>query len=888
MQYIKRHIVLAALFLLGLAAAALEFNAPGATIVPSVKKSLPAEGSYAIPADFEITAPAQCEMALEMLGKTLAERGVRVTGKPGTSNCVFAVDPSFTDPEGYKLAITPGGIRVTAGSARGLFYGAQTLISLIRGAKDGRIACRTIEDWPDLKVRGMHFTMRYLDSTNIADVKRVVRALASLKYNTLLLEFADNFPYKDNPFTLRKTSVTRAELEDLTKWIYAHKIEIIPQIQLISHVRALSTHPRFKEFLEAPTKLASLHDAAYCPSNDEVNELVKKMIREQLEFFKPKVFDVCFDEIADCPFRVCPKCKARKAEEILRSQLDMAANLIFAAGAVPQLYQDSFLPGKVGRGEFVLPKLDRRYRICYWSYVEQPSPTHRVFTELGFPVVTMPLAGDPVNTVAMVKYAKDEKLAGTILTFWYHWHHRGPKLLPWTAAGYGGLVTGAELCWNPDGDRGRLPCDPVQEMRFRLGFRETARTSAKFAPLPLAAAVNAKLGANADFPVYHKPEGVAALKKELADAPEKFELLTEGSSYYGILLSGSKNDANKRQGMLIGVKAKVKEFALLLSTARPNNTAKFIPRGKFGVHSTPEVASITLNYADGTKHVMPLNYRETINDWNSEFGGLKMRQLQRDADDLRRIVSFGVATLVNPHPDQKVDTITFSTKQMEGIAPLLLAISVNPAQSFVPQKINPGRIAVKGPGVKAKNTDLFNAANDAPGKVKVRLILEGKANPREFMFRNRILPVSVAQDADGGKVLRFTVPAMPKSVSLQRVIIQLPIKGIDPSNRSIGWEFRPSDPALHKWYGIFIGSPMKPNFPHIAFFDHSRLGTEKRSGEVSFKDMRQEGLQSVADAEEVWLSFWLINDKPITIDLYRIGVSNVEGKFQSAPRTARR
>ena len=129
---------------------------------------------------------------------------------------------------------------------------------------------------------------------------------------------------------------------------------------------------------------------------------------------------------------------------------------------------------------------------------------------------------------------------------------------------------------------------------------------------------------------------------------------------------------------------------------------------------------------------------------------------------------------------------------------------------------------------------------------------------------------------------------MPKSVSLQRVIIQLPIKGIDPSNRSIGWEFRPSDPALHKWYGIFIGSPMKPNFPHIAFFDHSRLGTEKRSGEVSFKDMRQEGLQSVADAEEVWLSFWLINDKPITIDLYRIGVSNVEGKFQSAPRTARR
>ena len=887
MQYTKQLLLLPAL-LLGFAAAALEFNAPGATVVPSVKKSLPSEGFYSIPADFEITAPAKCEMAIEMLGKALAERGVRVTGKPGTRNCVFALDPSFTDPEAYKLAITPAGIRITAGTDRGLFYGAQTLIPLIRGAKEGRIACRTIEDFPTLKVRGMHFTMRYLDSTNLADVKRMVRALASLKYNTLLLEFADNFPYKDNPFTLRKSSVTRAELEELTNWIRAHKIEIIPQIQLISHVRALSTHPRFKEFLEAPTKLASLHDAAYCPSNDEVNELVRKMIREQLEFFKPKVFDVCFDEIADCPFRVCPKCRARQAEEILRSQLDMAAELIFAAGAVPQLYQDSFLPGKVGRGEFVLPKLDRRYRICYWSYVEQPSPTHRVFTGLGFPVVTMPLAGDPVNTAAMTKYAKQDKLAGTIMTFWYHWHHRGPKLLPITAAAHAGLVYGAELCWDPDSDRDRLPCDPVWEMRFRLGFLKTPAAPENFAPLPIAAAVNAKLGANADFPLFTKPERLAAIKQELADAPWKFELLTEGNSYYGILLAGSKTDPNKREGVLIGVKAKVRKFAFLLSTARPANTSLFVPRGKYGVHGKPEVASITLNYADGTKHTMPLNYRESIVDWNSEFGGLSMRQVQRDADDLDRIVSFGAATLINPHPDKEVASLVFSTKRQEGIAPLLLAISADPAQSFAPQQINNARISVKGPGVKAKHTDLFNSAKDAPGKVKVRLILEGKANPKEFMFRNRILRAASAQDADGGKVLRFTVPAMPKSVSLQRVIVQLPIKGIDPSNKSIGWEFRPSDPALHKWYGIFIGSPMKPEFPRITFFDHSRLRAEKRSGEVSFKDMRQEGLKSVADAEEVWLSLWLINDKPITIDLYRIGVSNVEGKFQSAPRTLRR
>ena len=106
---------------------------------------------------------------------------------------------------------------------------------------------------------------------------------------------------------------------------------------------------------------------------------------------------------------------------------------------------------------------------------------------------------------------------------------------------------------------------------------------------------------------------------------------------------------------------------------------------------------------------------------------------------------------------------------------------------------------------------------------------------------------------------------------------------VDPANKSIHWKFRVSDPVGHKYYGIFVGAPQRPGFPHIAYFDHSRVPADGRSGEISFADMRKEGLKSVADAEDVWLSLWLVNEKPLAVDVYRVGASNAEGKFRTPP-----
>ena len=158
-------------------AGAMPLNAPGTTVVPAVKSRQAAEGVFTIGPTLTVSAPGKCEMALQMLEEALAERETRLKRVAEGGDCVFSLAEGFA-PEAYRLEIAPAGIRITASTDRGLFYGAQTLIPLVRGAgKDRKLAACVIDDRPDLKVRGMQFTLRYLDSQNLPDFKRMVRGL---------------------------------------------------------------------------------------------------------------------------------------------------------------------------------------------------------------------------------------------------------------------------------------------------------------------------------------------------------------------------------------------------------------------------------------------------------------------------------------------------------------------------------------------------------------------------------------------------------------------------------------------------------------------------------------------------------------------------------------
>ena len=96
------------------------------------------------------------------------------------------------DEEGYALATSEKGVTIVSVSARGLFYGMQTLAQLCEAES---FAAVRIVDWPDLPFRSEYFDLRTLYPT-FDRLLRSVRELASYKFNAVLVEFENKIPFR--------------------------------------------------------------------------------------------------------------------------------------------------------------------------------------------------------------------------------------------------------------------------------------------------------------------------------------------------------------------------------------------------------------------------------------------------------------------------------------------------------------------------------------------------------------------------------------------------------------------------------------------------------------------------------------------------------------------
>jgi len=96
--------------------------------------------------------------------------------------------------EGYALAVTPQGIRVTARDDAGLFHGAVTLSQLLtpdarQGAVD--VPALSIRDWPRFAWRGLMLdSARHFQS--VAEVEKLIDQMAQLKLDVLHWHLTDD------------------------------------------------------------------------------------------------------------------------------------------------------------------------------------------------------------------------------------------------------------------------------------------------------------------------------------------------------------------------------------------------------------------------------------------------------------------------------------------------------------------------------------------------------------------------------------------------------------------------------------------------------------------------------------------------------------------------
>ena len=207
--------------------------------------------------------------------------------------------------EGYHLEVSGQGILLIGTDQPGLFYGVQTLRQLAE--PDGPVPGVCIEDWPALRIRGVHLDLKGCMPTT--DYLRMTFAeLARYKINTVLLEYEDKFPFTGRPEIRSTEALMPEELRDLLSLARECHIQVIPLVQSLGHVEYILRHERYAHLRE---------DGAidqYCPLNPGSLALFREMLDEVLAYHQ----DAAYVHIgADEARRLgsCPACREKARRE---------------------------------------------------------------------------------------------------------------------------------------------------------------------------------------------------------------------------------------------------------------------------------------------------------------------------------------------------------------------------------------------------------------------------------------------------------------------------------------------------------------------------------------------------------------------------------------------
>ncbi|MBQ8321088.1 MAG: beta-N-acetylhexosaminidase [Clostridia bacterium] len=253
--------------------------------------------------------------------------------------------------EEYTLDVTENKISITAADKGGAIYALSTLIQLINNENGFTVPSTHVEDKPYTEMRGVHFYMPARDK--IESFKRIVDTMAFLKMNTVILEVGGGMQYDRHPEintawerfcdqlnnkfpgqgkyralqgsdVYWKDSVhtelaggsylTKEEVRDLVCYCRSRGMEVIPEVQALSHSYYLCiAHPEIAERQDDP------FPDTYCPSNEKSYELYFDVAEEVIEVFKPKTVSIGHDEIRVLGW--CDKCKEKTGHELVGKEI---------------------------------------------------------------------------------------------------------------------------------------------------------------------------------------------------------------------------------------------------------------------------------------------------------------------------------------------------------------------------------------------------------------------------------------------------------------------------------------------------------------------------------------------------------------------------------------
>jgi len=276
----------------------------------------------------------------------LEHTGIRLQlGHNKQSTIRLSVNPAISNPEGYRINISPKSVRITGATPAGVFYAIQTLRkSLPCDSTFTSVAlpAADISDSPRFGYRGMHLDVsRHFFGVDF--VKEYIDLLALHNMNTLHLHLTDDqgwrmeikrYPRLTEVGAFRSGTVmgcnsdvddhqphggyfTQQQLRQIVSYAADRHITVIPEIDMPGHMlAALAAYPEYG-CTGGPYEVGhkwGIYSDILCAGKEETFTFIEGILTEVMSIFPSRYIHIGGDEAPKSKWAVCPLCQARIRE----------------------------------------------------------------------------------------------------------------------------------------------------------------------------------------------------------------------------------------------------------------------------------------------------------------------------------------------------------------------------------------------------------------------------------------------------------------------------------------------------------------------------------------------------------------------------------------------
>ena len=263
--------------------------------------------------------------------------------------------------EGYLLSITESEVEIKASDEAGIFYGIQSLLQLLpptiysgraTGHEKWQLPCLVIEDSPKYSYRGMMLDV----SRTFFDTKTVVEYIDRLAYhkiNKFHWHLSDDNGWrveiKKYPLLTEKGAwrgenealkpsfgsgteryggfYTQAQIKEVVAYAAERQIEIIPEIDLPGHSRAVAVSYPDVVCTHSPEDLSRSVQGetqnVWCVGNEKSYKMLEDIIVELSKLFPSNYIHIGGDEVNYDSWLHCPHCIALMEREGMKEPIEL-------------------------------------------------------------------------------------------------------------------------------------------------------------------------------------------------------------------------------------------------------------------------------------------------------------------------------------------------------------------------------------------------------------------------------------------------------------------------------------------------------------------------------------------------------------------------------------